>query len=229
MYNFIVNKKNLKIAIFKDLISIPVIESNEEMLNITDIADDCVCKYEQFEMTKYTGDSIFARKSLVFKLKNISEKLVAKFPDYKLKVEYGYRHPEVQKNKFERRKKAVLLENPNLQGFDLDELTNTMVAHPETAGHPTGGAVDITITTPSGDLDMGTKIADFSDPQKIITFCDYITDEQKENRKLLLELMTSEGFAPFYGEWWHFCYGDKEWAFFYDKPNAIYSQIDFKI
>jgi D-alanyl-D-alanine dipeptidase len=37
--------------------------------------------------------------------------------------------------------------------------------------------------------------------------------------------MTSVGFAPFDGEWWHFSYGDREWAYFYKKKNALYGQI----
>jgi D-alanyl-D-alanine dipeptidase len=39
--------------------------------------------------------------------------------------------------------------------------------------------------------------------------------------------MLGVGFAPFDGEWWHFSYGDKEWAAYYNKPNAVYEQIDF--
>lgn len=37
-------------------------------------------------------------------------------------------------------------------------------------------------------------------------------DQQKENRFLLQDLMLLVGFAPYYGEWWHFSYGDREWA-----------------
>ncbi|QQR69366.1 MAG: hypothetical protein IPI58_01405 [Alphaproteobacteria bacterium] len=39
--------------------------------------------------------------------------------------------------------------------------------------------------------------------------------------------MTSVGFAPFDGEWWHFSYGDREWAKYYGRSHAIYSQIAF--
>ncbi len=36
--------------------------------------------------------------------------------------------------------------------------------------------------------------------------------------------MTAAEFAPFWGEWWHYSFGDCEWATYYEKPNAIYSQ-----
>jgi D-alanyl-D-alanine dipeptidase len=108
--------------------------------------------------------------------------------------------------------------------------THNFVAVPSVAGHPTGGAVDATIVDAQGkELDMGTKIGDFSDPEKIKTFSKKISKKQLKNRLLLHEVMVKEGFAPFYGEWWHFSYGDREWACFYGKKRSIYSPIEFKI
>jgi D-alanyl-D-alanine dipeptidase len=40
--------------------------------------------------------------------------------------------------------------------------------------------------------------------------------------------MLQEEFAPFDGEYRHFSYGDKERAYYYQKPYAIYNQIDTK-
>jgi D-alanyl-D-alanine dipeptidase len=37
--------------------------------------------------------------------------------------------------------------------------------------------------------------------------------------------MMQEGFAPFDGEYWHFSYGDKERAYYYCKPYAMYNQV----
>ncbi len=46
---------------------------------------------------------------------------------------------------------------------------------------------------------------------------------------MLRNVMVSVGFAPFDGEWWHFCYGDKEWAVYYNKPAACYAPIEFSV
>lgn len=54
---------------------------------------------------------------------------------------------------------------------------------------------------------------------------DHITEEQAYMRGMLHDVMLMEGFAPFYGEWWHFSYGDREWAVFYDSLEAIYAPI----
>lgn len=32
------------------------------------------------------------------------------------------------------------------------------------------------------------------------------------------------GFAPYDGEWWHFSFGDKEWAFYYKKEATLFEQ-----
>ena len=217
-----------RIATYKELTRMPVSGSGEPLVNLSLELKDCVCLYEKEDMLAYVGDVIWARKSLAEKLERVSKKLRERFPELKLKIVYGYRHPKIQQDYFLKQKNNLAISHQNLKDEDLNELTHEMVAYPEVAGHPTGGALDITITGLDGDLDMGTRIADFSDPEKIKTFSKSITEQQSENRKLLHDLMTVEGFAPFYGEWWHFSYGDKEWAWFYEKPAALYGQIEFQ-
>ncbi len=220
----------LKIANYSDLKIVLTVESNEEMVNISELLKNCVCVYlpQSQDMIRYVGNDLWVRKSVAEKLSRISNTLQSILPDHKLKIVYGYRHLEIQKDRFLKRKEDLRKIHLMMDEEDLNELANTQTANPETAGHPTGGAVDITITTPDGDLDMGTEYADFSKTEEIKTFCPYLTETQKHNRELLHDLMVAEEFAPFYGEWWHFSYGDKEWAWFYDKPHAIYSQLNFQ-
>ncbi|MEY2671667.1 MAG: hypothetical protein RL687_84 [Candidatus Parcubacteria bacterium] len=223
-------KKNIKIANYADLKPVKVIESGEKMINITHELPNCECVYlpQSNDMIQYVGYDLWVRESVAVKLKRISILLQSIYPQYKLKIVYGYRHLEIQTKRFYLRKDKLKIEHSKLSEDELLELTNTMVANPETAGHPTGGAVDLTITTPDGDLDMGTEYADFSMPEEIKMFCPHLSEDQKSNRKFLHDLMITEEFAPFYGEWWHYSFGDKEWAWFYNKPNAIYSQIEFR-
>ena len=161
-------------------------------------------------------------------MKKVSESLQSKFPGFQLKIVYGYRHPKIQEEYFLKQKELLRKIYISASEKELDELTHSFVAVPSIAGHSTGGAIDLTITTPNGDLDMGTKIADFSNPLLIKTFSNQATDLQLSNRKLLHDLMVEQNFAPFYGEWWHFSFGDKEWAWFYDQPNAIFDQIELR-
>lgn len=41
---------------------------------------------------------------------------------------------------------------------------------------------------------------------------------------LLRDCMLRVGFAPFDGEYWHFSYGDREWAFLTGAPASLYNQ-----
>lgn len=212
-----------------DLLKKTLEENSEEFVIINSISSDIVCEYEQFDMKIYLDNNIVVRKTVAEKLFEISIKLKEQNHDLKLRVVYGYRHPNVQLEYFENIKSEIKKNNPNDTEDELNEKTHLFIADPRVAGHPTGGAVDITITTIDGDLDMGTKIADFSDANKIQTFSLLINEEQKNNRKLLHDLMIDAGFAPFYGEWWHFSYGDLEWAYFYNKKSSIYSKIDYHL
>lgn len=38
--------------------------------------------------------------------------------------------------------------------------------------------------------------------------------------------MVEAGFAAFSGEWWHFSYGDREWAAIWNKAAALYQQAE---
>jgi D-alanyl-D-alanine dipeptidase len=101
------------------------------------------------------------------------------------------------------------------------------IAAPEAAGHPTGGAVDIQIIRGGMPLAFGTEIWKFE--PNTLSLSPFVSREAQDNRKLLRKVMTAAGFAPFDGEWWHFSYGDREWAAYYDRLTAIYGQVELPI
>lgn len=76
--------------------------------------------------------------------------------------------------------------------------------------HNFGAAVDLTICDEAGaPLDMGAGYDDFRDiafPSKEWKFLasGELTKEQHSNRKLLREVMKSQGFRGIPSEWWHF-------------------------
>lgn len=202
-------------------------ESNESLVDVRKYDASLVSKYEKPDMIPYTGNFIFVRDSVAKKLAAVNASLAAR--KLRLKIVYGYRHPEVQNQYFTRRQFELKEQYPNLSKFELDTLTHNFVAVPDVAGHPTGGAVDVLLIDEIGEpLEMGTGIADYSDPEKMKTFGKGLSGIQTENRKILHDTMIWEGFAPFYGEWWHFSYGDREWARFYGKSSALYGPIEFK-
>lgn len=72
------------------------------------------------------------------------------------------------------------------------------------SSHSKGGAVDLTLFDPSTgrDADMGGSF-DFFGPISHYAW-EGLTPEQAENRRILRDLMTAQGFEPLDSEWWHF-------------------------
>jgi len=98
------------------------------------------------------------------------------------------------------------------------------IAAPEVASHPTGGAVDVMIR----GLDYGAYIYNFTTKKQYVFSPEIDRDSAAfKNRMFLRDVMMSLGFAPFDGEWWHFSYGDKEWAVYYGKDEYLYNQRNF--
>lgn len=219
------NQRARKILGYDDVVLFPAGESTEPLVDVTSYDRSIITQYIKTDMIPITGDIIYVRDSIAKKLARIESSL--REQGYRLKIVYGYRHPSVQSKYFDNRRNAVSLQHPDLNAEELDRYTHNFVAVPNIAGHPAGAAVDLTLIESDGSyIDMGTTIADYSDEEKIKTFGNGLTEQQQKNRKLLHDLMVAENFAPFYGEWWHFSYGDREWAAFYNK-KALYGAVEF--
>lgn len=172
------------------------------------------------DMRLITGDSILVRQGVMDRLRKAAAMLSSTDPTLCLQVVYGYRTLTIQKRLFQTEMRKLAR---RYSGLDLAERTHRRVASPDVAGHPTGGAVDIQIVRRGNPLDFGTKIWDFKKDSYV--FSPFVSEEAQSNRQLLRSVMLWAGFAPFDGEWWHFSYGDKEWAKYYGKKCAIYEQV----
>lgn len=197
-------------------------DNRETLVDLAKVCPEILCEHRR----KDSGvNSVLVRQSVAEKLRKVQKKLSAKDSKFQLLVVEGYRTPSYQESYY---LKQLLLQhgkNPKLKFEKLLEQTHQFVALPSVAGHPTGGAIDLTIASEGKEIDMGGRIADFSNEDLLPTHSRLTSSAQAEHRLLLHDLMKEEGFAPFYGEWWHFSYGDREWAVFYGLPDAIYSPI----
>jgi len=141
-----------------------------------------------------------------------------------LRIWYAYRPLTIQTEWFNEHCAKIQTKFPLLSQFELTEKAHQFVAAPDVAGHPTGAAIDLTISRDGKELDMGCMYLDF-DSERLPVFCDGLTGQQKDNRSLLRKVMMENDFAPFNGEWWHFSYGDKEWAAFWGKSCALFDVV----
>jgi len=219
-----------RILQLEEVEKIRVIENNEPIISLNQSAPDIICEYQKPAMIEKYGNKMFLREAVVEKLNAIQETIdkSEEFPaGTKLLVAYAYRYLSDQKFFFEQALERMKNRYPEASNTELRRFANVEAAAPEVAGHPTGGAVDVTLRFRDGSmLDTGGGISDFSDPKVYPTLSEEITEVQQKNRLIIRDLMLEQGFAPFNGEWWHFSYGDKEWAAFYGQPNAIYEQVD---
>ncbi len=213
---------------YQDLITVNKINKktmNEEFVKIPNSSDKVIGKYVSNLNELEYSNIIRVRKTVLEKLNKVDDLLKEINPNYQIMVVYGYRSMEKQVKYFneEIRKYKKSFKDE----LELLEFVHEKIAVPEVSGHPTGGAVDVVIYDMKEDtiIDFGTKVHDFDDNKSYITYQD-ISDEAYENRMLLRKLMMKVGFAPYDGEWWHFSYGDREWAYYYKKKKYLYSQVN---
>lgn len=113
-----------------------------------------------------------------------------------------------------------LQERPGISELELEALLDDFVAKPvkrleRPAPHTTGGAVDLTLCRDGLPLDMGTGFDDLTDlahTRALEMNCPAGLETARDNRRLLYNLMTSAGFVNYRCEWWHYAYGERQWA-----------------
>jgi D-alanyl-D-alanine dipeptidase len=146
-----------------------------------------------------TLDALFLQEDVAVRVAACQSYLKEKHPNYSLLIYDGVRPLEVQREMWNA----------------LDSIPagqrGKFVSNPSYGSvHNFGAAVDLTICDENGiPLDMGAGYDDFRDiafPSKEWKFLasGELTKEQHENRKLLREVMKSQGFRGIPSEWWHF-------------------------
>lgn len=211
-----------RMVLYVDLVKIPLKENGEKLVKIIN-TKNLKTREINPQTRKIIEKDIFVRESVATKLEEASVLLASRSEDYVLEVIYGHRSMAIQRDLFELYKNKY---SKKYSGIALLEATHRSIAVPEVAGHPTGGAVDIRILRKEKPINMGTTIWEFVPDS--FTFSPFISKQAWDNRGLLREIMQHVGFAPYDGEWWHFSYGDKEWARYYRVSAALYDQLELK-
>lgn len=214
---------------YSELKAIKGVDNGEKLVSLNQFCPEFRATPGSEKMRPYVGDEIFVRSGVAQRLKNAQAELADLLEGAVLSVRYGYRHPEIQQRNFKEFYDRAKGDNPSFSEQELLEYVHHYMAIPDVGGHPVGGAIDITIEIKGVELDMGCAMADFSDMSKVHTFSDSITESQQKNRILLRTIMMNQGFAPYDFEWWHFSFGDREWACYYRQESTYYDTIDFRL
>lgn len=204
------------------------IESSERIL-----VEPCWTVEDDWEGERYRDyiaehpeyDAVYVRSELATRLKKASEALEDR---YRLVIRAGHRPIEVQQRILIDCADDYKEEHPGVSDEEAMEHARTFVNDPDTTlpPHVCGAAVDVDVLdTATGKLvDFGSKLND--DTEQSFLYYPDLTDDQKNNRLMLVTVMLDAGLASCKPEWWHFSYGDQVWAWFYGHEKSLYSPVD---
>lgn len=213
---------------YQDLISVNEVNKvtmNQKFVSIPTSSNKVIGKYVTDLNELEYSPVIKVRKQVLNRL-NMADTLLKEVnSNYQLMVVYGYRSMEKQVKYFN--EEINKYKKDFKDKLELYEFVHEKIAVPEVSGHPTGGAVDVVIYDMKNEkiIDFGTKVHDFNDFKSYVYY-PKIREYQHNNRILLRKIMMKAGFAPYDGEWWHFSYGDREWAYYYGKNKYLYPQVN---
>ena len=215
--------KKLIISDF-EIMKIPAKENGERLVSLREYSKE-ICIDIDSVSKKYEGlkdEECFVRESIAIMLSKAQSNL---HNGIKIKIFDGYRSMKTQKRIYKIVFNEIKSKNHSLSNKELSLETDTWVANPKTIPpHTTGGAVDVTLLDKNGnEIDMGGKTNSVG--EESLTFCQKISEEAKNNRKILIDIMENAGFVNYPGEWWHWCYGDRMWAYYSGKPYAIFDGV----
>lgn len=142
-----------------------------------------------------------------------------------LQLTDAYRPLELQRQYFNEIKQKFT--KAGLAGQELYQRVTEVIADPDLCPpHTTGGTVDVTLydTVQRQAMDMGSAVDDIDNDLRYL-WHPQVPLEALKNRQLLFDAMRAAGFAEAEEEWWHYSYGDQQWALIYQQPYAIYASI----
>lgn len=175
------------------------------------------------EHPNYKG--VYVRSELASRLQTAADALDDK---YRLVIRAGHRPVEVQRKILIDCANDYKEDNPSTSDEEALEHAREFVNDPDLTlpPHVCAAAVDVDVldNTTGQLLDFGSKLND--DNEKSYLYYPNLTQEQKDNRLMLVTAMLDTGMASCMPEWWHFSYGDQIWAWFYSEENSLYSPVD---
>jgi zinc D-Ala-D-Ala dipeptidase len=146
----------------------------------------------------------------------------------RLVVRAGHRPLSVQKRVFDDLKDEYLVKNSQATDEQAITYARTFVSDPlqKRPPHCCGAAADVDVydTLQNKYVDFGSRMNTDSEISYLHT--NSINDAATKNRQMLLRAMLVAGFASDPFEWWHFSYGDQNWAWFYGHNKSLYNMIE---
>jgi len=153
---------------------------------------------------------------------------VAALPEeYQLIVVDAYRTVEYQQSRWAARVAEISARMPGAPIERIEGEARRFTARPRKggSGHQAGAAFDVTLADSVGtELDMGCPIKVAS----AVSSTRYrdVSRDVRHRRELLRSVMVEAGFVNYPLEWWHFSYGDRMWAAYTRRAQALFEIVE---
>ena len=221
------------------ILQIPIIDQKEELVDIVLLNNESVqmmtCpavpyvhpNYSAgFDCSKYVRKSVYDR--LIALAKNAT---IMRGKETIVYVFEGLRDIETQKKIYSTCIEQIRSDFPEMSDEDVQSNAMKQIT-PPTVYLPfaTGACVSVRLfdKETSTFLDMG-KFGFNWFPGRVNneanTFCALLSDEQKNNRRILLEAGSFAGLVNYPYEWWHFSFGDRYFSYYTQNKVAIHGMI----
>ncbi|MCX6727784.1 MAG: hypothetical protein NTX11_03165 [Candidatus Saccharibacteria bacterium] len=205
------------------------LQQNPFWLDKSELVHEIEGKFYDSYIKEHADFKLLVRESVLERLQAAQAKLPK---HWHIVVRAGYRPLEVQTAMFDDYVDKLEAENPDWSMDQCIGHAEQYISNPYhivACPHVTGGAIDIEIYDSENGVtvDMGGKICELGVKSHILN--DKLNKVQRQNQETLIEAMFDVGFAPFSTEWWHFSYGDHNWARFYEKKCALYGSAYMSI
>lgn len=199
------------------LYRIPIKENGEPLVDIARAASEIGVRQKP----------TFVRTTVFNMLRDAQSRLPV---GYRIRVTTGFRDLAHQRKLYEDYYWKLAEAHPEWPSSRLRREVNRFLAPPDAKhppGHTTGGAVDVELLGPDGNmLDMTSTIVPVESPACIFpTYSKLITPQAAKNRQILVDAMSGAGFSNYPGEWWHWSYGDDAWAVRTGASFAFYGAV----
>lgn len=169
----------------------------------------------------------FLREAVIERLLAAAERVARE--GYALHVLDGWRPPAVQRALYRDIFQQLVMRHPEDSEAERHVRTQHFVSLPSIvperpSPHLTGGSVDVTLYRDGQVIDMGS---DFDEPshRSYTDAFEAQTGEIRAHRRVLYRAMTDAGFTNLPSEWWHYDYGNQNWAFFSGQRDARFGLV----
>lgn len=203
------------------LLSVTILENNSPIISLKGSGFNLI--YEPSVNPDYHYK---VREAIYHKIGRISKRLDEQ--DKTLIIRSVWRSFEHQKLLWDNRVASLQKEYPKLGLKEIHKIASYFIAEESKSMHATGGAVDALIYDKRTDrvMDFGTNDGlNIELNEKCYPYHPDISDEAKQNRRLLIGLFEAEDFICDIKEYWHFDYGNLFWAIEKGEEVAPYGVI----